>query len=244
MHFNLTTLATYVFYLLGTTFFCAILNGSYLFHKLYYSNTPSKRQYEYIIIGTGTAGSLIASGISSNDVLLIEAGSMGSSLMDIPLFQPLLQGTHYDWQYKTEPQSNACWALAENRSYWPMGKVFGGTSMLNNMIHYRAERHDFDGWFDDDHERDLFMKYFEEDWHEKSRVVSDELSFETKLGDAFMEAAASVGLDRRYFYRPKVATQQGIQCDKLFDDDGKFAACRYFSIRRRRKQVDSRRKSC
>ncbi|XP_058464773.1 glucose dehydrogenase [FAD, quinone]-like [Malaya genurostris] len=199
---------TYTFYLLGSTILWIVLNSSYHFYRIYYSDTPNKRQYEYIIVGTGTAGSIIAAGIPSNDVLVLEAGSMRSSLMDVPLLQPLLQGTDYDWKYRTEPQKYACAALNENRSAWPMGKVFGGTHMLNNMIHYKAETKDFDGWFDHEDELHSFLEYFDR-WGEDEMIPIELPTFETGLGTSFVKAAVQAGLEKNLFYKPNVTTRYG-----------------------------------
>ncbi|XP_058834463.1 glucose dehydrogenase [FAD, quinone]-like [Topomyia yanbarensis] len=208
IHLNFSIWISYVFYLFGTTILCIILNGSYYFYGWYYSNTPSKRQYDYIIVGTGTAGSIIAAKIPSKDVLIVEAGSMRSGLLDVPLLQPLLQGTRYDWQYRTEPQKDACGALVENRSAWPMGKVFGGTHMLNNMIHYRAEIKDFIGWFDREDELQSFLEYFER-WGDDAMIPMEQTQFETDLSTAFIKAADQAGLNESLFYRPNVTTKGG-----------------------------------
>ncbi|XP_062534656.1 glucose dehydrogenase [FAD, quinone]-like [Armigeres subalbatus] len=201
---KLSVWCTYIFYLVGTALLCAILNGSYNFYEWYHSNRfPSRTSYEYIIVGSGTAGSIIASGIPSDDVLLLEAGSMRSGLMDVPLLQPLLQGTNYDWRYQTEPQDDACGGLNNRRSYWPMGKVSGGTYMFNNMIHYRAEKADFEGWFSDDSELKTFMRGFED------MTNVEEVGFETDLGKAFIKAAGEAGLEKDLFYKPNVSVSNG-----------------------------------
>ncbi|XP_053685982.1 glucose dehydrogenase [FAD, quinone]-like [Sabethes cyaneus] len=204
-----STWIVYIFYLLGTCFVYILLNGSYLFYEYYYATTvPVKHQYEYIIVGTGTAGSIIAAEIPSGDVLIVEAGSMRPALMDVPLFQPLFQGTSYDWQYRTESQNMACSALNENRSAWPMGKVFGGSHMLNNMVHYRATREDFEGWFDTEEELAKFMEYFQ-NWGADSTTAMEMQTFSTGLDRAFIRAAEQAGLNSSLFYRPNVTMKNG-----------------------------------
>ncbi|XP_062715587.1 glucose dehydrogenase [FAD, quinone]-like [Aedes albopictus] len=202
---KLSVWCTYVLYLLGTALVWLILNGSYQCYEWYHSGRfPSKSSYEYIIVGTGTAGSIIAGGIpASEDVLGLEAGSMRSGLMDVPLLQPLLQGTRYDWGYRTEVQDGACEGLNERRSYWPMGKVFGGTYMFNNMVHYRAERKDFREWFGGEQVLDEFMEGFED------VDGVGELSFSTELSEAFIQAAGEAGLEKELFYRPNVSVSGG-----------------------------------
>ncbi|XP_052862809.1 alcohol dehydrogenase [acceptor]-like [Anopheles cruzii] len=195
-----------VFYTVGVLVASAFLN-------LYYTASflanvrvvPAKPVYDYIVVGSGTAGSFIASRIPSDNVLVLEAGSARPSLMDIPLFLPLFQGTQYDWQYETEPQMGSCWAMNGNRSRWPMGKVFGGTQMLNNMIHYQAQRPDFAAWFETPSEVDEFMQYFDRGQAEEHV----EQGFYTPLGEVFINAARELGFDEQSFFRPFVTTKYG-----------------------------------
>lgn len=84
-------------------------------------------EYDYIIIGGGTAGAVLASRLSEDEnctVLLLEAGINEIVLSDIPLTFPLLQRTYLDWQFKTEPSSNYCLAMENHQCRWPRGKVF------------------------------------------------------------------------------------------------------------------------
>lgn len=57
-----------------------------------------------------------------------------------------LQMTAQDWKYYTEPQKHSCFALKENRSRWPRGKVLGGSSTLNYMLYVRGNKRDYDLW--------------------------------------------------------------------------------------------------
>lgn len=70
-----------------------------------------RSEYDFIIIGAGSAGAVIANRLTEIDgwnVLLLEAGEDESITGQIPLFAASLQLTDVDWQYKTEPQANAC----------------------------------------------------------------------------------------------------------------------------------------
>lgn len=111
-------------------------------------------------VGVGAAGSTILSEIKSNDVLVIEAGdelfsakdtyssSIGNLLLNIPILTPLLQRHHlFDWHYRTEPQKVSAHGLKKNISYWPVGRGYGGSQLINNMIYYRGDEKDFQDWF-------------------------------------------------------------------------------------------------
>ena len=108
---------------------------------------PRNRSYDYIVVGAGSAGCVLANRLSADpdrSVLLIEAGGKDRN----PLFRlPMLMGKlfHsgiYNWRYHTEPVPSL-----EGRSlYWPRGKVLGGSSTINGMIYVRGNRHDYDRW--------------------------------------------------------------------------------------------------
>ncbi len=108
----------------------------------------SKSEYDYIIIGAGTAGSTLAARLSEDSsvtVLLIEAGPVDRHMfVETPLASPFLQGTEWDWQIEIEPQKGACLGMPcvkhpEHRGKsgccrWPMGKGLGGGSTINYMV--------------------------------------------------------------------------------------------------------------
>lgn len=102
--------------------------------------------YDYIIIGAGSSGCVLAERLSRNpriSVLLLEAGGRDTSpLIHIPLAATALQRSQFDWGYQTEPEPE----LNQRRVAWPRGKVLGGSSCLNGMIYIRGQREDFDAW--------------------------------------------------------------------------------------------------
>lgn len=103
--------------------------------------------YDYVIVGAGSAGSVVANRLVSADpsieVLLLEAGGEDTRPeIFIPAALPTLFGTEIDWAYQTEPEPG----LDDRRIYHPRGKVLGGSSAINGMIYIRGSRHDFDRW--------------------------------------------------------------------------------------------------
>ncbi|TDL19866.1 GMC oxidoreductase [Rickenella mellea] len=105
------------------------------------------KSYDYVIIGGGTAGCVLASRLSEDpsvSVLLLEAGSTneGHLLSRIPLGWGKIFKTSIDWNYKTTPQST----LNNREIYWPRGKILGGTSSINALVYHRCAPEDFDEW--------------------------------------------------------------------------------------------------
>ncbi|PNF33850.1 Glucose dehydrogenase [FAD, quinone] [Cryptotermes secundus] len=106
-------------------------------------------EYDFIVVGAGTAGSVVASRLSEVpnwNVLVIEAGSDPPLASDIPAIFLGLQKSDIDWQFKTEPQKDNCQGLLGKRCNWPRGKVLGGSSTINSMLYFRGMKGDFDDW--------------------------------------------------------------------------------------------------
>ncbi|XP_017461645.1 PREDICTED: glucose dehydrogenase [FAD, quinone]-like, partial [Rhagoletis zephyria] len=105
--------------------------------------------YDYIIVGAGAAGCVLANRLSENShhkVLLLEAGGSENVVTDNPQSIFMLQQTPIDWQFRTTPQKHSCFGLVDRRMAWPRGKVLGGTSTINYMLYVRGNRFDFDNW--------------------------------------------------------------------------------------------------
>lgn len=100
--------------------------------------------YDYIIIGAGSAGCVLANRLSEkHTVLLLEAGGPDKKQeISIPAAFSKLFKSEVDWAYETEPQ-----AKMNNRNlFWPRGKMLGGSSSINAMIYQRGHPSDYDGW--------------------------------------------------------------------------------------------------
>jgi choline dehydrogenase len=105
-------------------------------------------RYDYIIIGAGSAGCVLANRLSADPktkVLLLEAGGRDNSLMvKMPAgVGGLIQAKGaYNWGFWTEPEPN----LENRRLWWPRGKGLGGSSSINGMIYIRGHARDYDQW--------------------------------------------------------------------------------------------------
>jgi choline dehydrogenase len=169
----------------------------------------SAGQFDYIIIGAGTAGCVLANRLSQNarrEVLLIEAGGKDDYVwIHIPVgYLHCIDNPRTDWLYRTEPDAG----LGGRSLIYPRGKVLGGSSSINGMIYMRGQSRDYDLWAEltgDPSWRwpevlPLFKK--SEDYHGGAsdyhgaggewRVEKQRLSW--PILDAFRDAAAETGI--------------------------------------------------
>ena len=104
--------------------------------------------YDYVIVGAGSAGCVLANRLSEDpdvSVCLVEAGPPDTEEgLHIPVAFSQLYKTPFDWDFATEPEP----ALDDRSVYLPRGRVLGGSSSLNAMIYIRGNRRDYDDWRD------------------------------------------------------------------------------------------------
>ena len=104
------------------------------------------QSYDYIIIGAGSAGCVLANRLSKTSkisVLILEAGGTDSNLnIHIPGAYLKIHKSKDDWGFWTEEQEN----VLQRKIYLPRGKTLGGSSSTNAMAYVRGNPADYDGW--------------------------------------------------------------------------------------------------
>lgn len=166
------------------------------------------QNYDYIIVGGGTAGCLLANRLSADPkhrVLLLEAGGNDRYIwVHVPVgYLYTLNNPRTDWCMKTEPEPG----LAGRRLNYPRGRLIGGSSAINGMIYMRGQAADYAGWealgnpgWGWESVLPYFLKhedhgFIQNHWHQQGgewRVEQQRLSWEI-LG-AFRDAAAECGI--------------------------------------------------
>ena len=105
------------------------------------------REFDYIIVGAGSAGCVLANRLTADGtttVLLLEAGGKDNSpMIHIPIgYATTLKDARVNWLYETEADPTS-----GNRPHvWPRGKVLGGSSSINGLLYVRGQAADFDQW--------------------------------------------------------------------------------------------------
>jgi choline dehydrogenase len=166
-------------------------------------------QYDYIIIGAGSAGCVVANRLTEDPdttVLLLEAGTPDTKPeIQIPLECTHLLGTEVDWGYFSEPEPY----LNNRKIFCPHGKVLGGSSAINFLLYTRGNAHDYDRWQELGNPgwsyRDM-LPYFKKSEHQQRGAdayhsVDGELSVTDVIAPApishtFIDACVSRGFDR------------------------------------------------
>ncbi|XP_050670886.1 alcohol dehydrogenase [acceptor]-like isoform X1 [Leptidea sinapis] len=177
---------------------------------------PSK-YYDFIIIGSGTAGSLIAHRLSTETnytFVVLEAGGRSYSWYEIPILGPLLHGSIYDWGYETVHQKSACFAMEGNKCKQPQGKILGGSAKLNNMIHVRGNISHYVEWFHRKYPESFIKEQFE--YIEKNILKLNNIRFTTELSNGMLEAARELGYNEL-----DMDFKSGFRKPLLYQDDGK-----------------------
>lgn len=193
-------------------------------------------EYDYIIVGSGSAGSVLANRLSEHrhlQVLLLEAGGNENPISDIPIAYQLLQKSRLDWAYQTTRQRHACFGLRHKSSFWPRGRVLGGTSVLNVMLYTRGNPNDYDQWPAGWRWPDVFPYFLKSENNQDLDIGANgfhasggyldvrRVPYVSKLGQAFVESANELGYPKLRdlngpsqsgFAVPQTTNRHGARC--------------------------------
>ena len=188
--------------------------------------------FDYVIVGGGTAGCVLANRLSTDPgtgVLMLEAGPRDNYLwIHIPIgygktmFHPV-----YNWGFHTQPEAE----MNGRKVYWPRGRGLGGSSSINGLIYIRGQPQDYDGWAAAGNRgwgwRDVLPYFIRSEGNRRGAsathgadgpLVCSDIGARSELIEAIIIGAGQLGVPRNDDFND--GEQEGVGYFQLFTDNG------------------------
>jgi choline dehydrogenase len=212
----------------------------------------SQQEYDYIVVGAGSAGSALAARLSEDadkSVLLLEAGPKDTNFwIHLPIgYGKTMFNPKVNWCFNTESEPH----LNNRKIYWPRGKTLGGSSSINGLVYIRGQAEDYDAWarlgnkgWDYKSVLPYFLKLEDNErgadkFHGQGGPLAiSDMKASHELMEAFIKAANAIGIPRNNDFNG--ATQEGAGYFQLTTRNGWrcSAAKAYLKPNRHRPNLD------
>lgn len=194
--------------------------------------TEASDQFDYIVVGAGSAGCVLANRLSADGrhkVLLLEAGPKDNYLwIHIPIgYGKTMFHKAYNWGFYTDPEPN----MKDRRIYWPRGRGLGGSSSINGLIFVRGQRQDYDHWAqlgNTGWDWKSVLPYFMKSEHnsrgasathsDKGPLWASDIGGKHELMEAIIRGANEMGVPRNDDFNS--GDQEGVGYYQLFTHNG------------------------
>lgn len=189
-------------------------------------------EYDYVIVGAGSAGCVLANRLSENGrhkVLLLEAGPKDNYLwIHIPIgYGKTMFHKSYNWGFYTDPEAN----MHDRKIYWPRGRGLGGSSSINGLIFIRGQSDDYDRWAQSGNagwDWKSVLPYFVKSEHNSrgasathggdGPLWSSDIREKSELMEAIIRGAGELGVGRTDDFNS--GDQEGVGYFQLFTHNG------------------------
>ncbi|MEO8137012.1 MAG: choline dehydrogenase, partial [Betaproteobacteria bacterium] len=197
------------------------------------SSTANVRAFDYVIVGAGTAGCVLANRLTADGkttVLLLEAGPEDRNFwIHLPIgYAKTMWHPVYNWRFYTEPEPH----MHGRKVYWPRGRGLGGSSSINGLIFIRGHPADYDSWAAEGNPgwgwNDVLPYFIKSEGNQRAGdfplhgkdgpLAATDITPQHELAEAFIDGAGSLGIPRTTDFNN--ATQEGAGYFQLTTKNG------------------------